>query len=56
MYTVQVSRYKGSYKTRYQFDNWNEACFWYSGINIGNGYNKRLVDPNGKVVARQMSY
>lgn len=46
---------KGSYKTRYSFDNEGQAWFYYASINIGNGYKKRLVAPEGGIVARQYS-
>jgi hypothetical protein len=43
-FLVQVGKgSKGSYTTRYSFDNFNEAWFWYKSINIGMGYKKRLV-------------
>lgn len=51
---VQVGKGKGSYKTRYSFDNENRARMWYKCINIGNGYKKRLII-NGKVVERVLS-
>ena len=45
-FLVQVSRYKGAYKTRYSFKgNLVQAVRHYEGINIGNGYNKRLYCP-----------
>lgn len=45
IFQVQVGRYnKGRYKTKYSFTgNISRAWFWYNGINIGNGYKKRLV-------------
>lgn len=46
-FLVQVSRYKGAYKTRYSFKgNLVQAVRHYEGINIGNGYNKRLYSPS----------
>lgn len=50
---------KGSYKTRYVFKgNLRQAVFYYVGINIGNGYKKRLVMEGGNkpYIARQFSY
>lgn len=55
MWKVQVGKDEGSYWPRYEFDNENQAILWYNGINIGNGYKKRLVDPDGKTVARVLS-
>jgi hypothetical protein len=46
---------KGSYTTRYKVTgSLTEAVFWYNGINIGNGYKKRLVMA-GRVLARAAS-
>lgn len=44
VFKVQVGRYaKGKYKTRWSFKgNIHKAVLWYQGINIGNGYKKRL--------------
>jgi hypothetical protein len=43
----QISRGKGSYKTRCQWvqggpGSRNRVVIMYNGINIGNGYNKRF--------------
>jgi hypothetical protein len=59
-FQVQVGRgAKGSYKTRYRLvGNLSLACFYYRGINIGNGYKKRLVMPSSarqRVLARAAS-
>lgn len=46
-FLVQISRWKGSYKTRYRFvGNLGQAVFYYESINIGKGYNKRLLMPS----------
>ena len=46
---------KGSYTTRYKVTgSLTEAVSWYNGINIGNGYKKRLVMA-GRVLARAAS-
>ena len=46
-FLVQVGRGKGSYKTRYSFKgNLAQAVMHYNGINIGNGYKKRLLMPS----------
>lgn len=43
-FLVQVGRYKSSYKTRYTITgNLGQAVLYYNGINIGNGYKKRLL-------------
>lgn len=59
VFMVQVGRgSKGSYKTRYKFiGNLAQACMYYEGINIGNGYKKRLLASgmNKPVLARQFS-
>lgn len=57
-FLVQVGRYRGTYKTRYRFvGNLAQACMYYRGINIGNGYKKRLVAPsmNKPLLARAFS-
>lgn len=43
-YHVEVGRYcKGAYKPRYTLETPERAAFYYSAINIGHGYKKRLV-------------
>ena len=59
VFMVQVGKGRGAYKTRYQFTgNLAQACAWYRGLNIGNGYKKRLIAPvlNKPVLARQFSF
>lgn len=57
-YEVQVGRGQGRYETRYSFTNESFHCsrawLYYSSINIGRGFKKRLLR-DGKVVARQFS-
>jgi hypothetical protein len=60
-FLVQVGRYaKGAYSTKYSIvGSLGKAVFWFNGINIGNGYKKRLVMVGGKpreVLARQASF
>lgn len=52
---IQVGKDKGSYKTRWSIDDEGQAWLYYSSINIGNGYKKRLVAPEGGIVARSYS-
>jgi hypothetical protein len=52
---VQDGHGRSSYRDRWVFDNASQASAWYRGINTGNGYKKRLVSPEGKVVARYIS-
>jgi len=58
-FLVQVGRWKGSYQTRYSFKgNLAQAVLYYRGINIGNGYKKRLLMPSCSkrpVLARSFS-
>ena len=59
-FLVQVGKDKSKYETRYTFTgNLEQAVMYYRGINIGNGYKKRLVMPssprNKGVLARQFS-
>lgn len=54
VYQVQVGRGKGAYKTRWVFTSEQQAWHYYSCLNIGNGYKKRLL--RGKeMVARYAS-
>jgi hypothetical protein len=59
-FVVQVGRNrKAGYQTRYVVTgNLAQAVGWYNGINIGNGYKKRLIchELNKPVLARQFSY
>jgi hypothetical protein len=52
---VQIGKGKGSYSDKYVFDSLITARIWYSGINTHSGYKKRLIDPNGKVVHRNIT-
>ena len=56
VFYVQTGRNKKSrYTTKYKIvGNINQAAFWYIGINIGNGYKKRLVMDN-KVLIRHFA-
>lgn len=50
---------KGSYRTRYSFKgNLGQAVLYFNGLNVGNGYKKRLVcwSLNKPVLARAVSY
>ena len=59
VFLVEVGRGpKGAYTTRYSFTgNLAQAVTYYNGINIGNGYKKRLRAPgfNKPVLARAAS-
>lgn len=46
-FLVQVGRgKKGAYRTKYDIKgNLTQAVMYYNGINIGNGYKKRLLMP-----------
>lgn len=59
-FLVQVGKgEKGSYKTRYKFfgDEFARCIMIYNGINICNGYKKRLISNqmNKRVLDRQFS-
>jgi len=73
-YLIQVGKGpKGAYQTKYRLTGQPvikmipagvsvpaQVALWYMGINIGNGYKKRLVcrstaNPSGKVIARERS-
>ena len=59
VFLVQVKRgVKASYKTKYKIvGDFGKAFLWYKGINVGNGYIKRLMSPNMNkpVICRQAS-
>ena len=56
---VQIGKNKSSYRDKYTFKGHEmpQAIIYYNGINIGNGYKKRLyVDSfNKPVLDRQFS-
>jgi hypothetical protein len=57
-FQIQVGRGKSSYKTKYIITgSLAKAVMYFHGINIGNGYKKRLVawTLNNPVLARQFS-
>ena len=58
-FLIQVGRGpKGSYKTHYRIvGNLGQAVLYYTSINIGNGFKKRLLVPsfNKPVLARAFS-
>jgi hypothetical protein len=58
-FLVQIGKGKSAYKTKYSFKgNLGQAVHYYIGINIGNGYKKRLVMPSCSkrpVIARAFS-
>jgi hypothetical protein len=57
-FLVQIGKDSGSYKTRNRIvGNLAQAVMIYNGINIGNGYKKRLLAPsfNKPLLARQFS-
>jgi len=44
LFYVQIGRYKSSYKTRYTVKgSLGRAVFYYTCMNVGNGYKKRLL-------------
>jgi len=58
-FLVQVGYKTGSYKTNYRVvGDFAKAWFLFRAINVGRGYKKRLVMPNGTlrpVLARVIS-
>lgn len=52
-YEVQSRSKKGKYVTRIRTTNWNQAVLYYNGINIGNGYRKRLLVNGKKYIKRE---
>jgi hypothetical protein len=46
-FLVQLGKGKSAYKTKYSFiGNLAQAVIYYRGLNIGNGYKKRLLMPS----------
>lgn len=57
-FLIQVGKNKSAYKTRYSIKgNLAQAVMYFNGINIGNGYKKRLIcqSMNKPLLARQFS-
>lgn len=57
-FLVEIGRYKSAYKVRWRFvGNIHQAVRYYRGLNVGNGYKKRLRAPsfNKPVLARYAS-
>jgi glutathione peroxidase-family protein len=52
---VQTGKGKSAYTTKYTLPNEYRAWANYHALNTFNGYKKRLIDPNGRVVARFVS-
>ena len=47
MFLVQLGKGKGSYQTKWHFKgSLSQAVSYYNGLNIGNGYKKRLLMPS----------
>ena len=58
LFLVQVGKERGAYSTKYSIiGNIHQALMYYKGINIGNGYKKRLLVPsfNKPLLARSFS-
>jgi hypothetical protein len=54
-YKVQVGKGKGAYTDKYSFASARQAVLWYNGINVHSGHKKRLIDPFGKTIARELT-
>ncbi len=57
-FLVQVGRGKGSYRTKYDIvGKLTQAIMYYTGINLGRGFKKRLLMPScthNPVLARRI--
>lgn len=49
-FKIQVGKGKSSYDNRFVTGNLNQALLLYNGINIGNGYKKRLLLDNPNLI------
>jgi hypothetical protein len=54
MFQIQVRKLHGKWQTRYTAETEGKAAFWYASLNTFGDYRKRLLDPTGKVVVRQV--
>lgn len=55
-YVIQCGKDQAGYYVRWSFDLIEQAYHYYSSINTGRGYKKRLVDMNtGEVLERYIS-
>lgn len=55
MYHIEVGKADGKYKPRYTVESQLRAVRYYNCILIGNRYKKRLIGPDGALVARSFS-
>jgi hypothetical protein len=55
LWRVQVGKGRSSYKTRYAVVARTEAVFLFNCLNTHSGHKKRLIDPEGRVVARVLT-
>jgi hypothetical protein len=57
MWRVQVGKGRSSYRDKYTFasDQPVRAYMHYECLNTHSGHKKRLVNPDGKVVLRQLT-
>jgi hypothetical protein len=54
VFKIQISKGKGTYKTRYSFTgNLVQAMLHYNGVNVIAPYKKRLFTGEGIVLARR---
>jgi hypothetical protein len=56
-FLVQIWRGKSAYRTKYKIvGNLTQAVLYYNGLNVGNGYKKRLLMPSARnaILARQL--
>lgn len=58
-FLIQIGHGNGSYRTRFKVTgNLGQAVLFYNGLNIGNGYKKRLLMPScskNPIIAREIS-
>lgn len=53
MYQVQVRKAHGKWTTRYSLDFASQAVAYYRSLITFGDYRKRIVAPDGTVIARQ---
>jgi hypothetical protein len=54
LYRIETKPRLGRWRAKYSVAEWGQAVLLYEGVNIGNGYSKRLTI-NGQTLDRRDS-
>lgn len=52
LWYVDTGKGRSAYKHRYAFGSQTQAIRYFNCINTHSGYKKRLIGPDGEVIAR----